>query len=31
MKKKILVTCVKKGSFNFKIDFKSSKKNEKCV
>lgn len=29
--KKILVTCVKKGSFNFKIDFKSSKKNEKCV
>lgn len=29
--KKILVTCIKKGSFNFKIDFKSSKKNEKCV
>lgn len=29
--KKKLVICVKKGSFNFKIDFKSSKKNEKCV
>lgn len=30
MKKKIGHLC-KKGSFNFKIDFKSSKKNEKCV
>lgn len=29
-KKKIGHLC-KKGSFNFKIDFKSSKKNEKCV
>lgn len=30
MKKKI-GHLGKKGSFNFKIDFKSSKKNEKCV
>lgn len=29
-KKKIGYLC-KKGSFNFKIDFKSLKKNEKCV
>lgn len=29
-KKKIGHLC-KKGSFNSKIDFKSSKKNEKCV
>lgn len=28
--KKIGCLC-KKGSFNFKIDFKSLKKNEKCV
>lgn len=29
--KKIIGHLCKKGSFNFKIDFKSSKKNEKCV
>lgn len=30
-KKKIGHLCKKGTSFNFKIDFKSSKKNEKCV